>query len=86
MRQVADRYRGWRVKIVLDNYGVHFTKRVQELLDGLDGRIELVPLPTYSPHLNPIVLGTAVIVGARNVASHGWGYDNGWTLCLCCLE
>ncbi|MGQ9588497.1 MAG: IS630 family transposase [Thermoplasmata archaeon] len=54
LRQVARRYRGWKVKIVLDNYGVHFTKRVQEFLDGLDGRIELVPLPTYSPHLNPI--------------------------------
>jgi len=54
LRQVASNYRGWRVKIVLDNYGVHFTKRVQEFLDGVDGRIELVPLPTYSPHLNPI--------------------------------
>jgi len=54
LRQVADRYRGWHVKIVLDNYGMHFTKRVQEFLDGLEGRIELVPLPTSSPHLNPI--------------------------------
>jgi transposase len=54
LRQVARRYRGWKVKIVLDNYGVHFTKRVQEFLDGVGGRIELVPLPTYFPHLNPI--------------------------------
>ncbi|MGQ9588617.1 MAG: IS630 family transposase, partial [Thermoplasmata archaeon] len=53
LRQVARRYRGWKVKIVLDNYGMHFTKRVQRLLARLDGRIELVPLPTYSPHLNP---------------------------------
>ncbi len=54
LRQVARRYRGWKVKIVLDNYGIHSTKRVQEFLNRLGGRIELVPLPTYSPHLNPI--------------------------------
>lgn len=54
LRQVARRYRGWKVKIVLDNYGVHFTKRVRDFLDECDGKIELVPLPTYSPHLNPI--------------------------------
>lgn len=54
LRQVADRYRGWHVKIVLDNYGVHFTRRVRDFLEGTGGRIELVSLPTYSPHLNPI--------------------------------
>ena len=54
LKQVARRYRGWDVKIVLDNYSVHFTKRAQDYLEGLDERIELVPLPTYSPHLNPI--------------------------------
>lgn len=54
LRQIARRYRGWHVKIVLDNYCMHFTKRVQNFLDGLGGRIELVPLLTYSPHLNPI--------------------------------
>ena len=54
LRQVARRYRGWKVKIVLDNYGIHSTKRVRDFLAELDGRVELVPLPTYSPHLNPI--------------------------------
>jgi len=54
LRQVASRYRGREVKIVLDNYGMHFTRRVREFLGRLDAPIELVPLPTYSPHLNTI--------------------------------
>lgn len=54
LRQVARRYRGWNVKIVLDNYSVHFTKWVRDFLDECDGKIEFVPLPTYSPLLNPI--------------------------------
>jgi transposase len=69
LRRVARRYREWKVKIVLDNYGVHFTKRVQEFLAGFEERIELVPLPTYSPHLNPIE-GFRLFLKSRVLSNH----------------
>ncbi|MFQ5885238.1 MAG: IS630 family transposase, partial [Thermoplasmata archaeon] len=39
------------IYIVLDNYAIHKTKEVEEVVE-LDGRMELVFLPTYSPNLN----------------------------------
>ena len=72
LRQVARRYRGWKVKIVLDNYGVHSTKRVQNFLGELDGRVELVPLPTYSPHLNPIE-GFWLFLKSHVLSNHLYG-------------
>ncbi|MEM0343593.1 MAG: IS630 family transposase [Thermoplasmata archaeon] len=72
LRQVARHYRGWKVKIVLDNYGMHFTRRVQELLGRLNGHIELVALPTYSPHLNPIE-GFWLFLKSHMLSNHLYG-------------
>ena len=41
-----------KIYIILDNYSVHksfFIKEISEILN-----ISLIPLPPYSPHLNPI--------------------------------
>jgi len=72
LRQVTDRYRGWHVKIVLDNYSVHLTKRVRDYLEGLDGRVELVAMPTYSPHLNPIE-GFWLFLKSHVLSNHLYG-------------
>ena len=37
----------------MDNWPVHFNDRIWEKLNK-SGRIKAVPLPTYSPWLNPI--------------------------------
>ena len=42
-----------RIYLVLDNWPVHFHPKVQAAL-AADPRIHLLPLPTYSPWLNPI--------------------------------
>ena len=42
-----------KIYIILDNWSVHFHAQVQEILTQ-NPRLELVPLPTYSPWLNPI--------------------------------
>ncbi len=39
------------IYIVQDNYSIHKTDKVEETVE-LDGRMELVFLPTYSPNLN----------------------------------
>ena len=38
--------------VVLDNATAHHTRKVTQFLDQNRHRIELVFLPTYSPHLN----------------------------------
>lgn len=42
-----------RITIVLDNWGVHFSNSVEDWLKK-HSRIELLPLPTYAPWLNPM--------------------------------
>ena len=42
-----------KIYIILDNWPVHFHSKVKELLEN-NSRLELVPLPTYSPWLNLI--------------------------------
>ena len=40
--------------VVLDNASQHTTEKLKDLLSGNKERLELVFLPTYSPHLNLI--------------------------------
>lgn len=42
-----------RIFVILDNWPVHFNPKLTKVIEQLD-RIELVPLPTYAPWLNPI--------------------------------
>lgn len=42
-----------KIFVILDNWPVHFNPIVIKVLEK-EPRIELVPLPTYSPWLNPI--------------------------------
>ena len=42
------------IYLLLDNYGVHKSKRTREFLAGEGRRIHLVFLPTYAPWLNRI--------------------------------
>jgi transposase len=42
-----------KVFLVLDGHPAHKAKVVQQYVDGLHGRLELHPLPTYAPDLNP---------------------------------
>jgi len=53
LRQLRTAYPGRRLLVVLDNFGIHKTRKVDRFLDE-DGGIELLFLPTYSPQLNPI--------------------------------
>lgn len=43
-----------KIYLVLDNYAIPKTGMIEEYLNSLNGRMELVFLPTYSPHLNPM--------------------------------
>jgi transposase len=45
--------RSGKVFLVLDGHPAHKAKVVQRYVESLDGRLELHPLPTYAPDLNP---------------------------------
>jgi transposase len=45
--------RSGKVFPVLDGHPAHKAKVVQRYVESLDGRLELHPLPTYAPDLNP---------------------------------
>ena len=47
-------YSGPKIGLVVDNYIIHRSKKTQAILDKYADRIEIVPLPTYSPKLNVI--------------------------------
>jgi len=54
LKQMAGLYHQYeKIFIILDNWPVHFHAKVRQVLDQ-EPRLELVPLPTYSPWLNPI--------------------------------
>lgn len=54
LKVMSSRYRRYRkIHVVLDNYIIHKTKRVNEMVKGMK-RICLHFLPPYSPELNPI--------------------------------
>jgi hypothetical protein len=42
-----------RVILIVDNHRVHRSKRVNDWLKTMEGKIELCFLPAYSPDLNP---------------------------------
>lgn len=42
-----------RVFLVLDGHPAHKAKKVDAYVQSLDGKLELHPLPTYAPDLNP---------------------------------
>ncbi len=42
-----------KILLVVDGHPVHRAKKVQQVLAGLDHRIELFFLPPYAPDLNP---------------------------------
>lgn len=52
-RQLLRAYPTGTIFCVLDNFGIHATQGVQAFL-ARHPRLVLVPLPTYSPNLNPI--------------------------------
>jgi len=51
--QRLTRQAGRKVFLVLDNLRVHHAKAIQSWLKSNSDKIELVFLPSYSPHLNP---------------------------------
>jgi putative transposase len=49
-------YAGPKIGLVVDNYIIHASKKTRLVLEKYADRIEIVPLPTYSPKLNVIEL------------------------------
>jgi putative transposase len=47
-------YNGPNIGLVIDNYIIHRSKKTQAVLEKYADRIEIIPLPTYSPKLNII--------------------------------
>ena len=45
--------RSGKVFLVFDGHPAHKAKMVKKYVESLDGRLELHPLPTYAPDLNP---------------------------------
>jgi transposase len=45
--------RAGKIFLVIDGHPAHKAKVVQRYVESLHGRLELVPLPTYAPDLNP---------------------------------
>lgn len=52
LRKVVTAYPTGKIVMVLDNARIHHAKLLKPLLDELNGRLELVFLPPYSPELN----------------------------------
>jgi hypothetical protein len=50
----GDIYTSLKIGLVVDNFIIHRSKKTQAILDKYADRIEIVPLPTYSPKLNVI--------------------------------
>ena len=45
--------RAGKIFLVIDSHPAHKARLVQRYVESLRGRLELVPLPTYAPDLNP---------------------------------
>lgn len=54
IEQILLRWPDRPIVLICDNFQVHKTKAIKELERAHFGRLLLVYLPTYSPHLNPI--------------------------------
>lgn len=50
----GETYNGLKIGIVIDNFIIHRSKKTQAVLEKYADRIEIIPLPTYSPKLNII--------------------------------
>jgi transposase len=61
------------IHLILDNYGVHKSRRTREFLEGEGQRIEVHFLPTYSPWLNRIETTWRVIKG--RAGTNAWRDD-----------
>lgn len=77
IEQILSRWSESPVVLICDNYSVHKTKAVKELERKHFGRLLLVYLPTYSPHMNPIEMLWRHI---RRLVTH-----NSWFGCLSAL-
>ncbi len=53
LEHVVAQYLTGKIHIILDNYGVHKARSVQEWLTG-HPRVKLYFLPCYMPQLNPV--------------------------------
>jgi len=49
-----EKYSGLKIGLVIDNFIIHRSKKTLAILEKYADRIEIVPLPTYSPKLNII--------------------------------
>jgi hypothetical protein len=65
-----------KIYVIIDNWPVHYHPDVRTILDR-DQRIELVPLPTYSPWLNYI---EKVWRWLRQKVTHGHPYADDFNL------
>ena len=52
----GETWQGPPVVLVVDNYIIHSSKKTHQVLARYADRLTVVPLPTYSPQLNPIEL------------------------------
>jgi transposase len=43
-----------KIFLIVDNHKIHRAKKVKDLVESLDGKVELFYLPPYSPELNPV--------------------------------
>jgi putative transposase len=50
----GETWSGLPVQLVIDNYGIHHSKKSQAVLDKYADRLTVVALPTYAPKLNLI--------------------------------
>lgn len=53
LKQVVKHYPGKTIAMVVDNARIHRAKAIKDFLKEED-RVVLIPLPPYSPNLNPI--------------------------------
>ena len=71
------------VVMVMDNYGIHHSKKTQAKLDSCAGRLRVFYLPTYSPHLNLIEL---IWKHLRRCVTHNFLFDGIAALCIAVLQ
>lgn len=55
LEHIINAYSGKKIYMIVDNYCVHDCKRTTAFLDKNSEKIELVPLPTYSPDDNALI-------------------------------
>jgi transposase len=55
IRDLARRYRSYRrIHLILDNFGIHDSRRTRAVLSMVGGKVKLHFLPPYCPDSNPI--------------------------------